>query len=196
MVRRFVLVFLAAVLVGGVAFAQVSAGVEGGIGAYINDEDVDDVNRLSVPILATAYYRLPMTVDVPSMGETVFDVGVNTGWMHVFSASGTGYDISFNTIPILITGEARVDNWFAKVGLGVHAWTLNAEFTFLGTTVDGDDNGVDFASTMAVGYLLNVSSGFDVKMGIQTFALGYETSDGSTSNVNVFNLLAGVQYAF
>lgn len=193
--KRTVTLLLVACFAIAPAMAQLSVEADPGIGFTLNElSGADNINRLAVPLMVTTLYELPLEVEMGDMGTTTFAAGLSAGWSRIYSGDftvlGTKFDFNYFTIPILLVGEAQWKQFFGRIGLGVHAWTFNLDPGDL-----GDDNGIDFASTFAVGYVLPLGDSLEFKPAIQAYTFGYEAESGDES-ANVLGVTLGLNYAF
>ncbi len=192
--KRILLVLMVMAVVTTGAFAQWVVGADLGLSYLMEDwSDYDDINQVGFPFFVEVGYELPYEFEFGDMGMSTFTVGGKLGYVNnIVSAEDPDFDYTFklSTIPFFLYGRAEAQIFYVELGLGLHAWVLENEFSILGTDYDYGDNGLDTGVYLGGGLSFPLSDAMALRAGLNftkyTFDFDADDeSDGNTIGVNV-----------
>lgn len=196
MVRKVSILLLAFAMFSASIMAEESFGSKLSVGLdtglSITLTDYADEGIVGLPVMAKVLYRLDQTFDIPNFGTATFDVGVKTGYLHLFSAEFSTADFVMYTIPFLPYARAISNNIYLGYGMGIHAWFMDAYVD--GKKQDTGSNGLEFCALGEVGYMYELTDAITLSGGIGFYSVDFESDDEEASQ-SIMVLTIGAEYA-
>jgi hypothetical protein len=209
--KKLILALAIIALQSGFTYAQLVVGVELGRG-YILNEDTKtwkdggyDVSKSCYPVLLEGAYKLPNSIDVPSLGSTTIMAGLKLGFMNGTKATKSSalgsFKYHWNTVPIYLFARGESGFLFSDIGFGLHLWSMQFDANTGVPQVDNlmnfEDNGFDLSLYFKSGVKYDITNNITVRGGLSINTFGFDrqsNSVGNDSGIITFGLFAGATY--